>query len=304
VDDLSAAATRALDTVADLRAGIEDAESRLAQAQEHLARGSQELETEWSRVSGQLGELVSLITGWSQDLAAEAAAAADSRAELASAGERLEAEARAEREARERDLGSLTERLHAVEVQVEHAVEEAEQAEAALRDKLATVDDELEQSLATVRTILEQDLTGEVASFEEELEQRTREVQQTLLDEFASGIDARIEELLQRLHAAQERLEEALETAGNSVAEAAENAVDKWKDCQEELAATLSGVTDGVEALLGQLKQFAEDGNEHVAGRRQSLAQAAEETEASVEAALALIRSTEQALRRYDFVRF
>jgi hypothetical protein len=304
VDDLAAAALRALDALADLRGDMEHAEDRLSRAQGFLGREGQELETDWSRISRDLGELMSSIAGWSHDLVAEAAAVSDSRRELESSGHRLDNEAGQEREAAERELGSFIDHVHALESEVQHAVEEAEQASGVLRDKLGSIDDEIDESLSRIRTLLEEDLAGELSGFEEELEARARAVQSLLLDEFASRIDEKIEVVLQRLRAAQERLAEALSNAGTSIKDAAESAVASWVRCQEEVGAGLARLTETVGTMLDELKQLSQNRGEQTGHRRHALAQAAEATEASLEAALALIQSTEQALRRYDFVHF
>lgn len=304
MDELQSAARNALESVENLQEEIEATEGILSDARERLARGAEDLGSEWARLAGKVSEFATLVGERTKGLQAESRGAADSRGQLGAAYGRLQADARQQRAAAERALGDLAERIGDLEGGIEGALAEAEQVLAGLRDKAGAVGQELEGTLGEVRQLIEQDLAGELAAFEEELEARTRAAQDALANEFGAGVESKIDELLQQLHSAQTRLEEAMEAAGTSVAQAAEGAVEESGGLQEQLGSELTQLADALEVVFDRLREFTEDGGDALGRQRQAMCDAARDTSGAVTAALAQIQETEEVLRRYSFVRF
>jgi hypothetical protein len=301
-DDLETAAARVLGEARGLQSATDEVRAQIAGARAALAEASRRLDGGWASLLAGAQALLDGAEAGERELSAALPALDAALEERAATVDGLVAGAREETGATRHELEDLAERAEALAPELVGALAAADEAEAALRERIALLRGDLEQAVADVERELQVELAAELKAFESEVERSAAQVQVTL-DECLSAVDEAARELFERLVQAEDQLRQVLEAAAAGAETAAEAAQQACGEGYEGVLARLERDGGTLTDALAELRGFLEVGHQQLATAQERCQDGYRDTTQSAREARQALRDLEEALSRYGFVR-
>lgn len=297
--DLDQAAEQALQAMNALYATSEAARARFSDLRDWLATAGERLEADWSVLRERANHFQQQAVSEAQLLAAGQSAVQRSLEELHGATGQVLDQVPPEVQATHGGFEEMASRVDALETETTRAVEQSDEAEAALQARLEEVETDLGAALAEADDLLHSALVAELKEFEEAVHSETLHLAAYFTHQCLPALHAKAQELYDTLVQADEDVRNALEAAAQSCEESAEAAL---RECSNHYDAQLSQIGrlgDTMEDLLKDLRDFVDDGREKLEDRQERWDDRAKDTRESLRDALEKLREFEEHLARF-----
>ena len=302
MEDLEAAAARALDEARAISAEADQARVQVAAARAAVRELAQRLEAGWSSLFARGQALLDAADAGERELAAQQAPVEDALEQMHGAVVALVSAALDEGRLTRREYEELAARAEAIAPELAAAVASAEDAEAALQERLAELRTGLEQAAAEVEQELQVDLGGQLKAFEIEAERAAAQVV-AALDECLMAVEDCGRELFDQLVRTEDDLRAALDAAAAGADAAAEQSQHACAEGHEDVLARLEHQAEALAAALSSLQAFVGRGHDELESAQERCQDAFRDTGQSLREARQAVRDLEEMLSRFSFVR-
>ena len=299
--DLDQAAQQALAAMNALYATTEAARARFADLRDWLATAGERLESDWSVLRERANHFQQQAGSEAQLLAVGQSAAQQALEALQGATGQVLDEVPPEVQATHGGFEEMASRVDALETETVRAVEESDEAEAALQARLEEVEADLGAALADADDLLHSALLEEIKEFERAIESETVHLGAYFAGECMPTLAAKAQELYDVLVQADEDIRAALDAAATTCEESSEIAL---RDCAASYDSELTQIGrlgDTMEDLLKDLRDFIDDGRERLEDRQERWEDQARDTRDSLRDALDKLKELQDHLARHGF---
>jgi predicted nucleic acid-binding Zn-ribbon protein len=302
MDDLDTSAARALAQARDLAADTEHARAQVAAARAALREAGARLDGGWAGLLARAQALLDAAGAAERELAAVHPVLEEALGARQTTVDELLESAPEEARLTRREFEELAVRAEALGPELAAAVAAAEEAEAALQERLAQVRGEVEETAAEIERELQVDLTAELKAFETEVERSIGRLQ-SALDDCLSAVEQSGGEMFQQLVRTEDDLRAALDAAGSGAGGAAERAQEDCARGHEDALARLEQEGQDLTDALSALESWLGRGQDELESDQEACEQAFRDTGQSLRDARQALREVEEMLARFSFVR-
>jgi ABC-type transporter Mla subunit MlaD len=204
--------------------------------------------------------------------------------------------ARAEVEAFDQELTELTPRLSQILEQVEQRGEK-------LKARANAIETEMEQLASAASDFLNNEISNAFRELAQQVDQRGDELEAFVTGEYLPQLENKVEELQGKLQDAQDQFKEKAENLGDTLENAASEALEK---CLGEHAQVLNDLVQAGEGLKGIMEALAgavDTGGTLVADGKDALDAGVNATSTGLNAGIGALRELTEFFSRFSFVK-
>ena len=271
------ASDRALTAVNALFTTAEAARARFADLRDRVASAADRMDADWTLLRERASHFQQQAASESQTMAAGQAQVQRALETLHGAAGQVLEEVPPEIEATHGGFEEIARRVDSVTTETAAAVHEADEAEAALLARTEEVESELSAALVAADQLLRSELAEELRQFEAAVEHETVRVTTYLGGECLETLSDKARDLYEVLVQADHDVRAAVEAATQACEESAEAAVRECASSYDQRLSEAESVGRRLEDVLGELRDFVDDGRERLDDRQDRWNQQARE---------------------------
>jgi chromosome segregation ATPase len=300
VADLDQTAREALDTVSDLLAAADQAQARLATLRELVIQTQARLDSEWAVLRERTQAFLLRATTEASQVAVAKTGAHSALTNLRSGLDDLHGEAGRELEETQVSLHAMGTDLDQIEDGMTGVLDEADEAEELLRNRLETVQGEVAEAMAETEGLLRGALADELRQTQQEIEQEAVELAASVTGEFLAALDARSRELFEQLVETEAEIGTLLDQVSEATESTADHALRECSSGFEHELARLQDTGETLEERLEDLEEAVSDGRKRLEDRQSRWSDVVRRTREDLRDAQEL-KDVEVALNRFGF---
>lgn len=301
MSDLDQAAEQALSAMNALYATTEAARARFVDLRDYLATAGERLESEWAVLRERANHFQQQAGSEAQLLAAGQSGVQHALSALHGATGQVLEEVPPEVQATHGGFEEMAARVDTLETETTRAVEQSDEAEAALQARLEEVETDLGAALAEADELLHGALAAELREFEQAIASEAAHVSAYFSTECVPALHAKAQELYDVLVRADEDVRASLEEAATTCEESSELALRQCATSYDDELSQIGRLGDTMEDLLKDLRDFIDDGRERLEDRQERWDDRAKDARESLRDALDKLKELQDHLARHGF---
>ncbi len=301
--DLDETAGQALEVVTDLLAAAERAQARFVQLRDQVTHAQARLDREWTSLRERTQLFLERAATEARQVETAKTAAHGALGSLRTGLDDLHGEVGRELTETQTSLETMGTDLLEIEGGMGSALDEADEAEEALRSRLSAVQTEVEEVVAETEGLLQGALVDELKETQRDIEQEAVELAATVSGEFVAAIEARSRELFEQLVETEAEIRTVLDQANEATEDAANRALRDCGSGVEQELTRLEGSGASLEKLLDALEDTVIDGRKRLEDRQSRWSDVVRRTREDLREAQDLLKEVEAALHRFGFLK-
>ena len=301
MQDLEAAAQKAVDELKELNGRLDQTEQRLAGLRQQVDQAGDRLEDDWQALAQQFDSFFQVVEAEKARLLEEGEEARQAVSALEGTVEEAgPAATRVIEEGRD-GIGAFSDEVEATGPTVAQMVEEARTAYEGLSQRTAAVEQQLTQVLGEARDFMQGELLTSLQEMQTDARERSEEVR-TAVTSCESDLDAAYGEWTGGMDELRGTVDGAFEETGQHVGVMVEEALAEVAQGQADALDELSGYAETLADILTRLGEAATQGGTDIAEGVGALELEATDTTAGLETMQTRLSEVRELLARFTFV--